>query len=405
GRVIHRLTQVARRVAAGDLDARLYLSAAGEVGELAQAFNHMADRLRAQVGSLDDQRQRLEAVLENMADGVLITDEYGQVSLINPAAERLLGLEEGAAAGRSFAQVARHHQLIALWQRACAGPAGEQTAAVELERRGAFVQMIVTPLAAAEPRACLIILQDLTRVRRLESMRRDFISNISHELRTPLASLKALVETVRDTALDDPPAAARFLSQADQEVDHLAQVVAQLLELARVEAGQAPLQLRPVQLKELLRPALERLRPQAMRQQLRLEVAIPAGLPAVLADPARIEQVAGNLVHNAIKFTPAGGRVRLSAELDEKGRAAVVAVSDTGVGIPAAELGRIFERFYKADRARSGGGAGLGLAIARHLVQAHGGRIWAKSKEGKGSVFYFSLPLAGQEAGEEAGDN
>jgi two-component system, OmpR family, phosphate regulon sensor histidine kinase PhoR len=392
-RPIRRLTEVAGRVADGDLDARLYLNSRDEVGQLAQAFNQMADQLRQQVTTLTAEQGRLAAVLENMADGVLITDSMGRVSLINPAAARLLEVDLESSIGRTFAEVARHHRLIELWQQGCGQPE-EEVGIVELSRQGLFLQMIVTSLATGGRSSCLVILQDLTRIRRLETVRRDFISNISHELRTPLASLKALVETLRDGALEDPPAAHRFLDRAEEEVDALTQLVQELLELSRIESGLVPLRLEPTPVSEVILPAVERLRSQAERNGLLLEVDLPADLPPVLVDARRVQQVVGNLVHNAIKFTPEKGKISIRAEVKASDQTVVIRVSDTGVGMPAAEQSRIFERFYKADRARSGGGTGLGLAIARHLVQAHGGQIWLKSKEGQGSTFYFSLPIA-----------
>ncbi|MBC7222671.1 MAG: PAS domain-containing sensor histidine kinase, partial [Anaerolineae bacterium] len=255
-----------------------------------------------------------------------------------------------------------------------------------------FLQVIATPLPEAQPPGFLIVLQDLTEVRRLETVRRDFIANISHELRTPLASLKALVETLRDVALDDPPAARRFLDRAEAEVDALTQMVQELLELSRLESGQAPLEMKPVPVADLVVPSAERLRPQAERAGLEISFDLPADLPLVQADLERVRQVVLNLVHNAIKFTPAGGRIHIAAR--QVGAEVQVSVADTGIGIPPEELDRIFERFYKADRARSRGGTGLGLAIAKHVVQAHGGRIWAESAEGRGSTFFFTLPVA-----------
>jgi len=226
----------------------------------------------------------------------------------------------------------------------------------------------------------------------LETVRRDFVSNISHELRTPLASLKALSETLRDGALEDPPAARRFIDRMEVEVDALAQMVQELLELSRIESGQVPMRLAPASLADVIVPAVERLRPQAERAGIDLAVEIDAEAPVVLADVERIQQVVTNLVHNAIKFTPVGGSVwvRAATRSDE----AVVFVQDTGAGIAADDLPRIFERFYKADRARAGGGTGLGLAIARHIVQAHGGEVGVESVEGRGSTFRFTLPLA-----------
>jgi two-component system phosphate regulon sensor histidine kinase PhoR len=390
-RPVRRLTRLAERLAEGDLSARLFPTSADEIGQLTRAFNHMADQLREKVTALAEERSRLAAVLERMADGVLITDGAGRVQLINPAAARLLDTTREAALNRSFAQVVRHYQLIELWQR-CREQGEEQVEAVEVSYRGFFLQAIVTPFQEAGSQDYLVILQDLTQVRRLETVRQDFISNISHELRTPLAALKAVVETLRDGAMEDPPAAERFLNRIEVEVDALTQMVQELLELSRIESGRVPLRLVPTPVADVVLPPVERLRPQAERAGLTVLVGLPAGLPPVLADAERTQQVVTNLVHNAIKFTPPGGMVTISAE-PARGEL-VISVRDTGVGIPADDLPRIFERFYKADRARSGGGTGLGLAIARHIVQAHGGRIWAESTEGQGSTFYFSLPLA-----------
>jgi two-component system phosphate regulon sensor histidine kinase PhoR len=389
-RPVRRLTRVANRLAEGDLNARLFPTTRDEVGQLTQAFNEMAEQLRDKVVVLAAERGRLAAVLEHMADGVLITDDNGRVQLINPAAAQLLNTDEETALGLSYAQVVRHHQLIELWRR-CQERGEEQVEAMEISYERLFLQAIVTPFQQAEADGYLVILQDLTRIRRLETVRRDFISNISHELRTPLAGLKALVDTLRDGAMQDPPAAQRFLNRMENEVDVLTQMVQELLELSRIESGQVPLRLIPTSVPEILVPPIERLRPQAERAQLEINVELSPSLPLVLADLERIRQVATNLVHNAIKFTPAHGTITVLAESTED--EVIISVSDTGVGIPADDLSRIFERFYKADRARSGGGTGLGLSIAKHIVQGHGGRIWAKSVEGQGSVFYFALPV------------
>jgi two-component system phosphate regulon sensor histidine kinase PhoR len=223
-------------------------------------------------------------------------------------------------------------------------------------------------------------------------VRRDFISNVSHELRTPLASLKALTETLQTGALEDPPAARRFLQRIETEVDALTQMATELLELSRIESGQVPLARRPVEPARLLRIATDRMHAQAERARLNLDCACPPGLPHVHADPARIEQVLVNLIHNAIKFTAPGGHILVSAA--PSGEFVQFSVTDTGIGIPSEELARIFERFYRVDRSRTGGGTGLGLSISRHIVEAHSGRIWATSEEGCGSNFLFTLPVA-----------
>lgn len=391
GRPIRRLTEVTQRLAEGDLQARLLPTTGDEVGTLTTAFNRMADRLQATLDSLQAERSRLVAILENMADGVLLSDYEGRVQVINPAAARMLSVTPDEAIGRSVAELLRHHRLIELWQRCRErGEGGEEM--VELGTQGPLIQVQVTPLRRNGPHGHLVLLRDLTPIRRLEVARRDLIANISHELRSPLASLKALVETLREGALEDRPAALRFLERAENEVDAMGQMVEELLELARIESGQVPLQLLPTPVSEVLFPLAERFRPLAERAGLTLSIQLPPSLPSLLVDPNRIRQVVSNLLHNAIKFTPAGGKVTVTATAGTG--EVVLSVADTGVGISAEDLPRIFERFYKADRARSGGGTGLGLAIAKHLVLAHGGRIWAESAEGKGSTFYVVLPTA-----------
>jgi two-component system phosphate regulon sensor histidine kinase PhoR len=300
--------------------------------------------------------------------------------------ERLFETRE--VTGRTVTEVFRQHQLIEAWQR-CQQTGEVQTESVERPGRRQFLQLIAIP--DRQTRGTLLLVQDLTRVRRLETVRRDFVSNLSHELRTPLASLKALTETLREGALEDPPAARRFIERIETEVDALTQMATELLELSRIESGQVPLEIRPVSAGNLITSGAERMRAQAERAGLRLQVSLPAEPCSVLADLPRLEQVLVNLVHNAIKFTPPGGEVSLSAR--PEGQFVCFSVQDSGAGIPDEDLERIFERFYKADRARSSGGTGLGLSISRHLVEAHGGRIWAESMEGQGSQFHFTIPL------------
>ena len=390
-RPVRLLTQAAERLAQGDFSARLLPTRRDEIGQLGNAFRRMAEQLQEEMATLAEERGRLAAVLDYMADGVLITDEASQVQLINAAAARLVGTAEDKAVGRSLAQVIPQYQVIELWKR-CREQGVEQIDTLEISQRTLFLQVIITPFQAGEAHGYLVILQDLTRIRRLETVRRDFISNISHELRTPLAGLKALVDTLRGGAIKDPPAAKRFLKRMDSEVDVLTQIVEELLELSRIESGQVPLRLGPTPVADLLIPPTDRLRPQAERAGLEMTLVVPPHLPLVLADAHRVRQAVTNLLHNAVKFTPPGGKV--SVEAESSGQEVILSVRDTGVGIAAEDVPRIFERFYKADRARSGGGTGLGLAIARHIVEGHGGRVWVESVEGKGSTFYLSLPAA-----------
>jgi two-component system phosphate regulon sensor histidine kinase PhoR len=391
-RPLRDLTVVARRAAEGDTTARVLAQRRDEVGDLVRAFGDMTARQREHITGLETDVRRFATVMEHMAGGVVITDDLGHVRFINPAAGRLLKTDEGEAVGRPFAAVARHHALIELWQRGQA-TGSEQVEAVEISPQ-LFLQAILTPYRRDETTGYVVILQDLTQVRRLQVMRRDFISNLSHELRSPLASLRAVVETLQGGAIDDRPAAERFLQQAESEVNVMTQMAEEMTQLSQIESGQVRLKLAPATVAELVDGPLERFRPQAEAAGLSLNVELPAGLPPALADPDRVRQVVANLVHNAIKFTPAGGDILITAA--EEGAEVVIEVRDTGIGIAKADLPRVFERFYKSDKARTRGqgGTGLGLAIARHLVEAHGGRIWVKSKEGKGSRFFFSLPRA-----------
>jgi len=258
-------------------------------------------------------------------------------------------------------------------------------------QRHKFLQVVGIPLGEELPGRSMLLFQDQTQTHRLETIRRDFISNISHELRTPMAGLKAISETLLDGALEDPTVARRFVVRMDSEVDNLTQMVNELLELSRIEAGRFNFDYQRIEPCRLMQKPVERMVLQAERVNLTLSYDCPVDLPLVFADPERISQVFINLIHNAIKFTPNGGRIHVTAYQD--GQMVVFKVSDNGVGIAEKDINRIFERFYKADRARSGGGTGLGLSICRHIVDAHGGKIWAESVENEGSDFYFSLPV------------
>jgi two-component system, OmpR family, phosphate regulon sensor histidine kinase PhoR len=395
-RPLRQLTATVERVAAGDLSDRLLPTTHDEVGQLTRAFNHMADQLQEKVVTLASEQARLSTVLEIMGDGVIITDESGVVVMANAAAARILRYDLSKIVGRRFSQVAYSRRLVELWNR-CYEAGEPQNETIETALYGNFLQAVMTPLQAAVSPRILVMLQDLTNVRRLETVRRDFISNISHELRTPLASLSLVVETLRDGAIEDPSAAQRFLTHMENELASLTQLVGELLELSRIESGRVPLEIVPTEVGHLIRQPVERLHPQAERAGVELTLSVPDGLPKVSADAQRIHQVLTNLVHNAIKFTAAGGRVSVFARPASREAPiteVIIGVADTGIGIPEEDLPRIFERFYKTDRARTQAGTGLGLAISKHIVQGHGGRIWAESLMGVGSTFYFALPAA-----------
>jgi two-component system, OmpR family, phosphate regulon sensor histidine kinase PhoR len=357
------------------------------LGELSSSVRSLVSDLHQQLSGLDSERARQAAVLDQMTDGVLIADAAGLIQFANPAAERIF--ETPGPTGRTVTEVVRHHQLVEAWRR-CQQTNAPQSESVEIAARKLFLQLVVVPDQHAG--GSLLLVQDLTRVRRLETVRRDFISNISHELRTPLASLKALTESLQTGALTDPEMGPRFLDRMVTEVDALTQMAQELLDLSRIESEQVQLNLARIDPQVLLISAAERMKLQAERAGLSLRVETPLEAVEVLADQARLEQVLVNLIHNSVKFTRPGGAVTLSAEPDQGG--VRFAVQDTGIGIPSDDLPRIFERFYRVDKSRSGSGTGLGLSIARHIVEAHKGKIWAESREGQGSTFYFTIPQA-----------
>jgi two-component system phosphate regulon sensor histidine kinase PhoR len=386
-RRLDRYTYLLRNAAERSTSVLTLPSNVDDLEHLSNAVKALVGSLNAQLTSIDSNRARLAAVLDQMTDAVLIASEEGRIQFANPAAENLFGK---GLVERSIPEALRNHQLIQAWQR-CQELDEMQIETAETAGRRHFLQLIVIPDQHA-PGGSLLVVQDLTRIRRLETIRRDFVSNISHELRTPLASLKALTDTLQDGALSDPEVAPRFISRIATEVDALTQMAQELLDLSRIESGQVELEQKPVAPKKLLASAAERMRLQAERAGLTLDVECPPNLPKVHADEPRIEQVLVNLIHNAVKFTPPGGDICLIAEAGED--CVRFAVRDSGVGIPADDVPRIFERFYRVDRSRAGGGTGLGLSISRHLVESHGGKIWAESREGKGSTFYFTLQTA-----------
>lgn len=372
-----------------------------EIALLRHSFYILLDQLNSSRYLLNAERERFHTLLEAANDAIVLVNEEGLVQAVNTSAERTFGFRREDVLNRSLAESLRHHQIVELW-RNCQQMRRPQNSLIEVATPRLYLQAFAHLISDQPPSETLLVFQNLTRQRYLETVRRDFISNISHELRTPLASLKALTETLQEGALDDLVTARHFLQHIEAEVDTLTQLVNELLELSRIESGKVPLQKKPISPREALLPAVNRLRLQAERAGLKMTVDCPEDLPHIAADVIRLEQVIVNLLHNAIKFTPVDGTIQISARVAEEGEsdqlAVLFSIRDTGVGIPAEDLPRIFERFYKADRARTSSGTGLGLAIARHIVEAHEGKIWAESIQGQGSTFYFSIPCSEPQA-------
>ena len=388
-RPLRRLSHAARALASGDLGQRVTPRPPGEIGELADAFNEMAQNLEGQAATTSRERNRLMAVLNSSTDAVMAVDSGGSIRFANVAAERLLKRAQQELIGVRLSWVMPEEQVMAAVR---ASGEAERRQSLLIERpRHQYLQVVTTPIVAGGESDVLVICHDVSDMKRVEETRRDFVANISHELRTPLASIRSVVETLQSGALEDRAAASKFLSLASEEVDRLARLVQELLELFRIESGELTLKREPVDMTALLAATVERLQPYAEKQGLSLRLNSAREPLIAQGDRSWLERAVVNLVQNAIQFTPAGGSIEVSASA--AGDAIMVNVADTGIGIPPEELPRVFERFYKIDRARTGGGSGLGLALVKHAIEAHGGSVHVESELGRGSTFSFTIPV------------
>ena len=392
-RSVQLVAEGARRLAEGDLEQRVQATSTDdETRELADAFNGMASTIRSVVGDLSSERNKLTAVLDTMADGVVVLEAGSEVSLINRAAERLLDVRAEDAVGNRLVEVVRDHEIQQAVQQSLETGQIWQIE-VELLPSRAFLSAIATPLGeldgSADAASVLLTLPDLTRMMQVETTRKEFVSNVSHELRNPLASIKAMVETIEDGAIDERSVAMDFLRRINRDVDRMNGIVNDLLELSHLESGYVPMHLVPVHLGPLVEEVVEDFQRSVADKDLVLVSEIPETLPTVTGETGRLRQVLVNLIENAIRYTSEG---QITVSVSDEDQFQRVKVIDTGVGIPREHLAHVFERFYKVERSRRDDGTGLGLAIVKHIVQAHGGDVSAESEEGVGSSFEFTIP-------------
>jgi len=378
-----------------DLSVRTRVRRTDEVGALAEALDQLADNLNRTVEKLAGERDRLAGILETMAEGVLLTDRTGRIVLANGSL-RMMVASSGQLVGKAPIEAIRNNELaemIESVQRTESPAIGEVDLIGILPRR---VLVRAAPLTVSGE-GVVVVLSDVTELRRLETLRRDFVANVSHELRTPIAAIRAAAETLEGGAMDDPHAARDFIGMIARHAERLHQLVEDLLELSRIEAQKLDLQATPIDARELIDHMIGLYALAAARREVRL---IGGGCPADLllsTDRRALEQVLSNLIDNAIKYASRGSKVTLSAV--EKEGEVRIAVADTGPGIAAKHLPRLFERFYRVDRGRSRdvGGTGLGLSIVKHLTEALGGHVTVESLPGVGSTFsvHFPAKLAG----------
>jgi two-component system phosphate regulon sensor histidine kinase PhoR len=385
---IRNLTRATKSLADGKITSRVPVPSSGELDELSRHFNQMADRIQAQLYEISQEHRRSETILEKMVEGVILIDSQRSIVYANPAAVTMLALSEDY----------HQHPLIEAIRDPALGRLLEQAKKTseaafdeirltgEIERE---TEIIVVPVA----NEYLVVIHDVSQLRKLEQIRADFVANVSHELRTPLTSIQGYAETLLNGTLSNTEMSQRFVAKILQQSSQLSQLISDLLDLSRIESGAIELKLAPCKMTEFQEPIISLFGPAFDEFNMRFEWQIPDDLPTPLVDKLLIEQVFVNLIDNALKYTPQGGSITVSGETNES--EVIIYVSDTGIGITSDALPRIFERFYRVDKGRSRemGGTGLGLSITKHILLQHGGRIWAESVFGKGSVFKFALPL------------
>jgi len=382
------------RAAAGDFTPVERDHGHDELEDLADALSRTVGRLGQGIRSLTDERNRSSAILGSMVEGVAVVAADERILYCNWAFEQILELPEGSSQGRTLVEALRPADLVALVRQVLPGME-EVTGEVEVGtvRRRNF-SVTAAPVRAAGANGAVLVLHDITELRRLERVRRDFVANVSHEFKTPLTAIQGFAETLLSGALDDKANRRRFVEIIREHAQRLARLTDDLLKLSRIEAGRLELEVRPSRVEALVNGCIETTRLKAEAKGIQIHADLEENAPMVRGDGAQLSEVLQNLLDNAVQYTPAGGKIEVRAR--SNGQGVVFTVIDTGIGIPESDLERIFERFYRVDAARSreAGGTGLGLAIARHIVDAHGGRIWVESAVGQGSRFHFSIPTA-----------
>lgn len=396
---IDGLRQFSRRVAAGDFHPLGVEQRGDELTELTRSLNETAARLEETIRSLTEERNRSEAIVRSMVEGVAVISPDERVLFCNQAFCEAVATDAGACQGRPLLDVARNSDLVGLLRRALDGQA---TARGEVEIGAGSVRtfdVTAAPVRLGTAKhgatGVILVLHDISELRRLERIRRDFVANVSHELKTPLTAIQGFAETLLGGALDDAQNSRRFLEIIRAHATRLGRLTDDLLKLALIEAGKLEFEFRAAPVSEIIGPCVDTTRLKAEEKQLALVVEVAADLPPVRGDARRLQEVLQNLLDNAVQYTPPGGRITLQARPADS-KSVMISVTDTGIGIPQTDQKRIFERFYRVDAARSRevGGTGLGLSIAKHLVEAHGGHIEVDSEVGRGSTFTVFLPTA-----------
>ncbi len=394
-RPLSEMSAIAKAMAGGDFSRKVYVQSKDEIGELAVALNAMSDEIKSKIQSVNSEGAKLDLVLSSMFEGVIVTDADENIILANPSLRKLFLIDSNPE-GRKPLEVIRNNAVDDMVERIIKDKQQLATEEIVINLPEEKILKVngVPIMSNNRLEGAILVFHDITELRRLEKIRQDFVANVSHELRTPIASIKGYAETLLDGALQDKANAKEFISIIYQDANRLAALINDLLELSRIESGKLKMSLTENDPVSLIKKGIMVIEQQAKAKAIILSLELPQGLPKVRVDETRFAQVVINLLDNAIKYSSEGARVTISAKVADN--FLQIDISDTGMGIAEEDLPRIFERFYRVDKARSRelGGTGLGLSIVKHIVSAHGGQVWVNSRLESGSTFSFTVPLA-----------
>ncbi|MFA5089440.1 MAG: ATP-binding protein [Candidatus Omnitrophota bacterium] len=394
-RPLTKMSEIAKSMAQGDFSKKAAIYAQDEIGELAHSLNLMSEEIKDKIGKISSERAKLDLVLSSMFEGVIVTDDKEKIILMNPSLRKMF-LVDTNPEGKKPLEVIRNTAVQDIVDRIIQGRQSLATEEITISVPEAKILKVNgVPIVRNDKfEGAILVFHDITELRRLEQIRQDFVANVSHELRTPISSIKGYAETLLEGALEDKDNVKEFISIIYQDSDRLANLINDLLDLSKIESGKMKMNFVPLDPVSAIKRAVTVIENQAKAKSIALKLDLPLDLPRIKADETRFTQVMINLLDNAIKYSSEGGSATISVKVVNN--ALQIDISDTGIGISEKDLPRIFERFYRVDKARSRelGGTGLGLSIVKHIVSAHGSQVWVKSKLGLGSTFSFTIPLA-----------
>jgi two-component system phosphate regulon sensor histidine kinase PhoR len=389
------MMQVGKKMSEGDFTQRIKIKTKDEIGELGKTLNQMSVELSEKIAEITEDRSQLHSILSSMIEGVLAVDRQGKVLLVNDALSRMFELN-ASFYGKPHYEVIRDPELNEFIQKVLSSglKKSKEISFIHPPERDFMIQSALVRQPREGGIFAVFSFHDITELKKLERVRKDFVANVSHELRTPLTSIKGFVEALQDGSINNPEQSFRFLSIISQHTNRMNKIISDLLQLSQIESKEFELKIEPFSLKELVEEVVYILKRSADKKLQNLEVNLHSGDARVLGDRYRINQALTNLVDNAIKYTLEKGTIKIESR--DKGELVEIAVIDNGMGILPNDLPRIFERFYTVDKGRSRelGGTGLGLSIVRHIIEAHGGKVNVQSQLGKGSQFSFTLEKA-----------